>query len=78
MKVKIPVYIVATASKYIGDVEIEKAEDFEDAAYELWKQTNYADMQVFHNNDFDLGDCEINTHDIEGEFKYCKKEQESK
>ena len=59
MKVKIPVVIIATASKHIGDIWVEKLEDFEEAAEKLWKEKDYDIISGNSTNDFDIGDSDI-------------------
>jgi hypothetical protein len=75
MKVKMPVYIEATITKCIGEIEIENPSEFEDAAYELWKSKDYCGFSIYHNNDFDASDPEIFDKDVEEDFKHYKKHQ---
>lgn len=61
---KVPVYAVAGASFYIGEVEIESPEDFNDAAEKLWRSKDYDSPTLcLQCSDIDIGDFEIdNTH----------------
>ena len=74
MKVKIPVYIIATASMCIGEIEVEKFEECEDAAYKLFENSEDGFDVNCHNN-FDLGDTEIDEI-RQLEFDYYKKDQQ--
>jgi len=59
-KVKVPVYIITTASAWIGKVEIEKPEDFEEAAQKLWESKGWeAPTLCCQCGDVDLGDFEV-------------------
>ncbi len=76
MKVKIPVYVITTASKYVGDVEIEDIADFDEAADALWSSQGYEPtIRTNITNDFDLGDPEIEELSQEN-FDSYKLEQE--
>ncbi len=74
MKVKIPVYAIATASKYIGDVYIENPEDYEDAAEKLLEEKGTI-ISINVSNDFDIGDTFVDMDQI-NEWDYYKKETE--
>jgi hypothetical protein len=57
---KIPVYISTNASACIGEVDVESADEFEDAAGKLWKSKDYESPTLCHQcSEIDLGDFEI-------------------
>jgi len=75
-KVKVPVYLQAMATRFIGDVEIESLEDFNDAAFKLLEETGM-DISANISNDFDMDDSEIQPIDQE-DFDFYKNEQLNK
>lgn len=63
---KIPVYIQATVSKYIGDVEVEHKDAYESEAYDLWESQQFDYPTICHQcaGEMDLGDWDIDLTDI--------------
>jgi len=66
---KIPVYIIAIASKYIGRVEVETEKEFLDKANELWEQQGCEAPDINISNRFDLSDWDIDESDVSYYFK---------
>ncbi len=66
---KVPVYIITTSSKCIGEVDVESKKEFFDAAEELWKSQGYDAPTINISNDFDLGDWDIDETDLDYYFK---------
>ena len=67
---RIPVYIETNASSYIGHVEIDSPDQFEDAAEALWGKNGYnAPSLCRHCATFDLGDWEIGDSHLAYYFK---------
>lgn len=57
---KVPVYLTTGATYYLGEVDIETQEDFDDAAEALWKSKGYDYPTLCHQcSDAELGDWEI-------------------
>ena len=68
---KAAVYIETAASKYMGEVEFDSIEEYNEKAQELWdsKDNDYPTTNI--TNNFDLGDWEL----ANGEhlnLKYCE------
>ncbi len=73
---EIPVYIETTACKCIGTVNIEKEEDFEDAADKLWESQDYDAPTLCHAcADAELGDWDVSLSNIDYYFKKDPKDQ---
>ena len=70
-KVKIPVFIIATASRNIGEVEIENPSEYSDAAYKLFEENQEGFRVNIHNN-FDLGEVDID-YGVIKDWEYWKK-----
>lgn len=74
MKVRIPIYMVATASKCIGEVEVELYDEIQEAAEKLLEDSDeYLSANI--SNDFELGDTEIEKIAL-SDFEFYKKNQE--
>lgn len=58
-KYKVPVYILSTASKYIGEVEFDTIEEYNEKKDKLWEKLDYDTPSLYACNDFDLGDWDI-------------------
>jgi hypothetical protein len=71
-KVKVPVLVRAEASKYIGDIEIESFEEYNEKAEQLLAKKNWT-ISTNCSNDFDVGDTEIMPFE-EDDFEYYKKD----
>jgi len=69
---KIPVVITTVASHHIGEVDIEKPEDFEDTADALWESQDYDYPIPCHQEKYDLGEWDIYLEDVEWYFKQDK------
>lgn len=71
---KIPVYITTTASKFIGEIDIDKLEDFDDAAEALWEAMGYESPSICHScsDEIELGDFDINTDTAKFYFEETK------
>jgi len=66
---KIQVYIIATASKYIGEVEVETENEFLDKANKLWTKQDCEAPDINITNKFDLSDWDIDESDVSSYFK---------
>ena len=74
-KVKIPVYLLTSAYKYIGDVEISHPDQFNGAAMKLWDETG-EDISVNISNDFEVGDSDIDDSVIKDWEDYKQRKEE--
>ena len=67
---KIPVYIKTVGSKYIGDVDIERTDDFAEAAEKLWESQEYdCPILCHHCAEIDLGDWAVDEDGIDSYFE---------
>jgi hypothetical protein len=67
MKIKIPVYITATASKRVGFIEVDSEDsepDINSLAEELWENEDWDVISVNISNDFDIGESDIDYKDL--------------
>lgn len=58
-KYKIPVIIVATASKVIGEIECDSLEEYNKKVDEFLKKKGFPSIHTNISNDFEVGDSEI-------------------
>lgn len=74
-KIKVPVYIIASATKHIGDVELEEGtvEEYEEKAGLLWEEKGFDHPTLNVHNDFDMGDWDI-MKQSEADLSFYKKE----
>ena len=56
---KVPVYIVSTASTYIGEVECDTVDEYNEKSQELWENQGYDAPSTNITVKFDLGDWDI-------------------
>jgi len=75
-KYNVPVYINATASTYVGNVECDNLDEFNDLADELWKSKGYEAPTPSHDSNFDLGDWDIDEYS-DSDLEIYKKNKES-
>lgn len=76
-KITIPVFIIAQTAKFIGEIEIEKLEDYEDKANELWEKSGCEPILKNASNDFDMLDSDLQEFS-KGDFDFYKEEQMKK
>ena len=65
---EVPVIILTTASHYIGYVDIEKPEDFAEAADKLWEEQDWDAPTQCHQCEAELGDWAVD-EDVDYYFK---------
>lgn len=70
-KYKTEVYIEAHASNFIGEVEFDSIEEFNEKANKLWEEQGYDAPSTNITNDFDLGDWDLSGI-TETDLKYCE------
>jgi len=70
-KAQAQVYIESTASKYIGEVEFDTPEEYNEKAAKLWEEQDYEYPTTNVSNNFDLGDWELNVA-VNLILKYCE------
>lgn len=69
MKKKVDVYIYATVSKYIGEVECSSEDDFSNKAFELWESQGCNTPSFCHQCSVDTSDWDIDMNIAKMEFK---------
>ena len=73
-KFSVPVYIETTASHYIGEVECDNIDEYQEAANKLWEEQDWDSPTTNIHNDFDLNDWDIGQVN-EDDLKYYKNEE---
>lgn len=56
---KVQIYIETTATKHIGEIEIDSWDEYYDKAEELWEKSGYDSPTLNYYNDFDISDWDI-------------------
>ena len=70
---KVPVYITTTAIVFLGTVEVDNKEEFDEKAEKLWEDMDYEVPTLCHQcSDVELGNFDLLDEDIEW---YLKKDK---